>query len=224
MGRFPPVATDRTVQRWRSASGARVATTFSPVATPGSSKRVHQLKVVLRGVRPPIWRRLQVPSGMTLAELHRVVQVAMGWADYHLHQFEIGGVTYGVDDGEGWGPAPEDEGHTRLDRVAGKGTRFTYEYDFGDGWEHVVTVEDVLDAEAGARYPVCTAGKRACPPEDCGGVWGYEAFLAAVADPDHEEHEDLLEWAGGQFDPEYLDLVAVNRALASAGRRTVSRS
>lgn len=189
-----------------------------------SSARIHQLKVVLRGARPPIWRRLQVPSDMTLAELHRVVQVAMGWQNYHLHQFEIAGVTYGVDDGEGWGPAPEDEGRTRLDRVAGKGTRFTYEYDFGDSWEHVITVEDVLDAGPGRTYPVCIAGKRACPPEDCGGVWGYEGFLAAVADPDHEEHEQLLEWAGGQFDSEYLDLAAVNRAFAARGQRTVSRA
>ncbi len=189
-----------------------------------SSKRIHQLKVVLWGARPPIWRRLHVPSDMTLAELHRVVQVAMGWQDYHLHQFEIAGVTYGVDDGEGWGPVPEDEGRTRLYRVAGKGTRFTYEYDFGDSWEHAITVEDVLDAEEGTTYPVCIAGKRACPPEDCGGVWGYEGFLAAVADPGHEEHDELLEWAGGQFDPECLDLAAVNRALAPAGRRLVSRA
>ncbi len=183
-----------------------------------SSKRVHQLKVVLRGARPPIWRRLQVPSDITLAELHRVVQVAMGWQDYHLHQFEIAGVTYGVDDGEGWGPAPEDERRTRLDRVADTGTRFAYEYDFGDSWEHAIMVEEVLDAEEATAYPVCIAGKRACPPEDCGGVWGYEEFLAAVADPNHEEHDALLEWAGGQFDPELLDLAAVNRALTPTGR------
>lgn len=151
---------------------------------------------------------------MTLAELHRVLQVAMGWDDYHLHEFEIAGVRYGTDDGEGWGPAPKDERRTRLDRVARKGTRFTYEYDFGDGWEHDVEVEDVLDAEAGEAYPACTAGERACPPEDCGGVWGYGELLAAIADPDHDEHEALLEWVGGAFDPEHLDLAGVNRVLA----------
>jgi len=186
-------------------------------ASGSSTTKVHQLKVVLRGVEPSIWRRLQVPASTTLAELHGVVQVAMGWQDCHLHQFEIAGVTYGIDDGEGWGPAPKDERHTRLDSVAGKGTGFTYEYDFGDGWEHDIDVEDVLDAEVGKAYPACIAGERSCPPEDCGGTWGYENFLAALADPDHDE---LLEWVGGEFDPEHLDLVAVNRALAPTRRRS----
>lgn len=193
------------------------------MASSGSSTRVHQLKVVLRGAEPPIWRRLQVPASMTLAELHRVLQVAMGWSDYHLHEFKIAGVRYGTDDGEGWGPAPKDERRTRLDRVARKGTRFTYEYDFGDGWEHDVEVEDVHDAEAGEAYPACTAGGRACPPEDCGGVWGYGELLAAIADPDHDEHDALMEWVGGAFDPEHLDLAGVNRVLAHTPRPTSSR-
>ncbi len=157
---------------------------------------------------------------MTLAELHGVVQVAMGWQGYHLHQFVIADVTYGVDDGEGWGPAPKDERRTRLDTLTGKGTRFTYEYDFGDSWEHDIDVEDVLDAESGKAYPACIAGDRSCPPEDCGGAWGYENFLAALADPDHGEHDELLEWVGGEFDPEHFDLVAVNRALAPTRRRS----
>jgi hypothetical protein len=193
------------------------------MAAPGSSTKVHQLKVVLRGAEPPIWRRLQVPASTTLAELHRVLQIAMGWEDYHLHQFDIGGVSYGIDDGEGWGPAPKDERRAKLARVAPKGTRFTYEYDFGDSWEHDITVEVVLDAEDDKTYPVCVAGKRACPPEDCGGVWGYEEFLAVLADPHHDEHDRFLEWAGGEFDPEHLDLPTVNRALAPARpRRTPS--
>ena len=193
------------------------------MAGSGSYTPIYQLKVALRGAEPPIWRRLQVPAGMKLAELHRALQVAMGWDDYHLHEFEVAGVRYGADDGEGWGPAPKDERRTRLDRVASKGTRFTYEYDFGDGWEHDIEVEDVLDAEAGKAYPVCTAGQRACPPEDCGGVWGYEGFLAAVSDPSHEDHERQLEWVGGEFDPEHLDLAAVNQVLAFTRRRAASR-
>ncbi|MGH9184303.1 MAG: plasmid pRiA4b ORF-3 family protein, partial [Acidimicrobiales bacterium] len=174
-------------------------------ASGSSTTKVHQLKVVLRGAEPPIWRRLQVPAAMTLADLHRVVQVAMGWEDYHLHQFEIAGVTYGIDDRQGWGPAPKDERRATLDRVARKGTTLTYEYDFGDSWDHDIKVEKVLDAEDGKSYPVCVAGERACPPEDSGGVWGYEVFLAALADPDHDEHDQFLEWVGGEFDPEHLD-------------------
>ncbi len=160
-----------------------------------------------------------MPASTTLAELHALLQAAMGWEDYHLHQFEIAGVTYSTDDGEGWGPAPKDERRARLDRVARKGTRLVYEYDFGDSWEHDIKVEDVLDAEDGKVYPACVAGERACPPEDCGGVWGYEEFLAALADSHHDEHDHLLEWVGGEFDPERLDLAAVNRALAPTGRR-----
>jgi len=193
------------------------------MAASGSpTAKVHQLKVVLRGADPPIWRRLQVPSGMTLAELHAVLQVAMGWDDYHLHQFEIAGVTYGIDDGEGWGPAPRDERRAKLDRVARKGTGFVYEYDFGDGWEHDIHVEDVLAADMGKPYPICLGGERACPPEDCGGVWGYEEFLAAIADPDHDEHDRFLEWSGGEFDPESFGLAAVNRALTPTRRRRAS--
>ncbi len=183
---------------------------------------VHQIKVVLRGAEPPIWRRLQVPASMTLADLHHVLQVAMGWGDCHLHQFTIAGVRYGIDDGEGWGLACKDERHAKLYQVARKGARFVYEYDFGDGWEHDIIVENVSPVEE--AYPVCLAGEQACPPEDCGGVWGYDDFLRALADPAHEDREELLEWVGEEFDPERFDLAAVNRALAPAGRqRTPSR-
>jgi hypothetical protein len=183
---------------------------------------VHQIKVVLRGAEPPIWRRLQVPASMTLADLHHVLQVAMGWGDCHLHQFTIAGVRYGIDDGEGWGLACKDERRAKLYQVARKGATFGYEYDFGDGWEHDIFVENVIPVEA--AYPVCLAGERACPPEDCGGVWGYDDFLRALADPAREDGEELLEWVVGEFDPERFDLAAVNRALAPAGRqRTPSR-
>lgn len=158
---------------------------------------------------------------MTLARLHDVIQMAMGWDDYHLHEFEIGGVRYGINDGEGWGPPPKDERRARLHHVAPVGTTVAYQYDFGDCWDHDIEVEAVLPAEAGQRYPVCLAGEGACPPEDCGGTWGFAELLEVLADPDHEEHERMLQWVGGAFDPEHFDLAAVNETLSFIAARRV---
>jgi hypothetical protein len=167
-------------------------------------KNVYQLKVTIVDTKPPVWRRVVVPAELTLAGLHDVFQAAFGWWDQHLHEFEIGGVRYGLDDGEGWAP-PKDERRTRLAEVAVAGSSFLYVYDFGDDWRHKVVVEKVFPAEPGVRYPLCTAGRRAGPPEDCGGPWGYRDFLIAIADPAHEEHESMLEWVGGRFDPEAFE-------------------
>lgn len=179
---------------------------------------VHQVKVTLRGVRPPIWRRLQVPSTIDLRRLHDVIQEAMGWTQSHLYAFEIDGEQYGE-------PSPYDDLGTRsakaaqLRRIAPEaGNKFLYTYDFGDNWEHLIQVEKVLPPERGATYPRCLTGKRACPPEDIGGIWGYQRFLEAIADPEHPEHEELLEWVGGSFDPAAFDVQAVNAALATLGR------
>jgi Plasmid pRiA4b ORF-3-like protein len=167
-------------------------------------KRAYQLKVTIVGTKPPVWRRVLVPEDITLARLHGVFQAAFGWWDCHLHEFEIDGVRYGIDDGEDWRP-PKDERRARLGNVAKAGSSFLYVYDFGDDWRHKVVVEKVLAGAAGRKYPSCTGGRRACPPEDCGGVWGYEEFLAAIGDPEHDEHESMLEWVGGSFDPEAFD-------------------
>jgi hypothetical protein len=177
---------------------------------------VHQLDVTLDDVEPPVWRRVEVPSSITLAGLHTVIQQAMGWQDYHLHQFEIGDTVYGVDDGEGWGPPIVDEKRTRLGDVAPEGTAFSYQYDFGDSWEHLVNVEQVAAPVGGTSYPRCVDGERACPPEDCGGAWGYAELLDALADPRHERHEELVEWVGGSFDPAKFDLEDVNARLRRA--------
>lgn len=168
------------------------------------TKRVYQLKATIIGTKPAVWRRLVVPEDITLARLHDVLQAAFGWWDCHLHEFEIGGVRYGVDDGEDWSP-PKDERRARLNTLVKTGTSFLYVYDFGDDWRHKVVVEKVFPGTAGTKYPACTGGARACPPEDCGGVWGYEEFLAAIAEPDHDEHDSMLEWVGGSFDPEAFD-------------------
>jgi len=132
---------------------------------------IYRLKVSLRGIRPPIWRRFQVPADMTLRKLHDCLQEVMGWTDSHLHQFEAGGVIYGTPDAD-FGVATINETRARLEQVLRRPKdRLTYEYDFGDGWEHDVVLEGILPPAPAARYPIVEDGKRACPPEDCGGGW-----------------------------------------------------
>lgn len=181
--------------------------------TPKSQRAgsVYQLKVTLKDIRPPVWRRLLVPE-CSLAKLHEVIQVAMGWENYHLYDFEAGGKRYtdprGMDELD-----MEDAGRARLSQVAPKEkVKLRYTYDFGDNWQHEVLVEKVLPPEEGRTYPVCIAGKRACPPEDVGGPWGYMEFAEAIRDPEHERHEEFLEWRG-EFDPEAFDPDAVNKEL-----------
>jgi hypothetical protein len=180
--------------------------------------QVYQLKITLRGIKPPVWRRAQV-NDCTLAKLHDIIRTCMGWDDYHLHEFDIGGERYGDprqwQDDFGGEVEVGNEGKVKLGQLVAQGIKkFTYVYDMGDNWGHTIQVEKVLDAEPGARYPRCVAGKRACPPEDCGGPWGYGDFLGAIQDPRHERHEELLEWVGGEFDPEAFDIEAINEGLA----------
>jgi hypothetical protein len=179
--------------------------------------QVYQLKVTLRDIKPPVWRRVQVKD-CTLAKLHEVIQTCMGWDDSHLHEFDIGGERYGDprqwQDDFGGEREVGNEGKVKLSQLVAQGVKkFSYVYDMGDHWGHTIQVEKVLDAGPGVRYPRCTAGKRACPPEDCGGPWGYGDFLEAIQDPRHERHEELLEWVGGGFDPEAFDIEAVNEGL-----------
>jgi hypothetical protein len=184
-----------------------------PPRKAAAPSRVYQLKITLKGSKPPIWRRVEVADDITLAKLHHIIQAAMGWTDSHLHMFSFGRVSYGVPD-PGYDEDVRDERRYKLSQllVAPKEKLF-YEYDFGDSWTHEVLLEKVLPPEPGATYPRCTAGKRACPPEDCGGVWGYAEFVEAIADPEHEQHEELLAWVGGEFDPEQFDVGEANAAL-----------
>jgi hypothetical protein len=182
---------------------------------------VHQLKVTLLHLSPPVWRRLAIPSDMPLGALHYVLQLAMGWDDSHLHDFRVGKTTYGDPEMlEELGDA--DEWEASLAEVAPRrGSRLRYTYDYGDNWEHDIVVEQVGPPMPDVRYPVCVAGERAGPPDDCGGVWGYADLLEALADPNHPEHGWMLEWAGGPIDPEAFDLDEVNKRLArlpSGGR------
>ena len=182
---------------------------------------VYQMKVTLRGTKPPIWRRIQVAADTDLAELHDILQIVMGWEEAHLHQFIIGGEYYGVPS-----PTPfasvfdaemaEERGVKLAQVVSGEKSTFVYEYDFGDSWEHRIVLEKILPSEEGKRCPVCVAGKGACPPEDCGGVWGYYDLLDVVQDPEHPDHDEMLEWLGGDLDPDAFDLEQVNRQLQKA--------
>ena|SRR2546421_4046800 len=166
---------------------------------------IHQLKVTLVGSRPPVWRRIQVASSVLLGELHHTLQSAMGWENYHLHVFEVNGVQYGEPHPDDWHPV-RNEARITLKGVAPRaGDGFMYTYDFGDNWEHRVLVEKILPAEPGKTCPLCLAGKRACPPEDCGGVWGYQELLVALADPQHPDHDQYREWVPEDFDPESFD-------------------
>ena len=183
------------------------------MAQPGDA--LLQLRITLADVAdPPVWRRVLIPSAYPLDRVHRVIQATMGWQDYHLHAFRIGDETYAA-------PDPDDEmgylDETKFrfgDLVAGV-DRIDYEYDFGDGWEHALVVEARAVAQDGAVYPACVAGEGACPPEDCGGSPGFAEFKAALAGPPSTERDELLEWAGGDYDPGRFDLSAANSAVSA---------
>jgi len=186
---------------------------MASIKKPKKLRNVYQIKISLRGIRPPIWRRLEVFSDITLDKLHLIFQLVMGWGNYHLHQFTIGGEEYGQSDPDN-DLEVNDEKKVKLYQVVpGEKFKFSYEYDFGDYWEHMVLVEKILPVEKEKHYPNCSKGKRACPPEDVGGVWGYTDFLETIKDVNHSEHEDMLEWVGGEFDPEEFDMKYVNEHL-----------
>jgi hypothetical protein len=175
---------------------------------------VYQIKVTLKGVKPPVWRRLLVSGNTDLSLLHRIIQVAMGWTNSHMHQFVVGLESFGV-------PHPEFEDEMQSENGVRIGSlltaekdSMTYEYDFGDGWEHKIVLEKILPHKPGESIPTCTGGRRACPPEDVGGVYGYADFLKVYGDANHPEHDEMVEWAGESFDPERFDAAEVNRILS----------
>ena len=180
-----------------------------------------RIRIVLEDIEPFIWRRVLVPADMNLARLHDVIQVAMGWQDYHLYEFLVGDRRYGGPD-----PSFEDpefkvyrDTNVKLEGIVGRGIdRFTYAYDFGDNWTHSVILEESMAADPDVLYPAYVDGERRCPPEDVGGVPGFYEFLDAISDPTHEEHEHLLQWIGGSYDPEKFDVYRIRLGLENIAR------
>ena len=172
-----------------------------------------QLKITLEGSKPPIWRRVQV-GDCTLDVLHDIIQTAMGWEDYHLHMFEWDGNCFSHPEAQLDGDDC-DETRVLLSQLVADGCKkLRYWYDFGDDWWHAITIEKTLKPKRNDRFPTCLKGVGACPPEDCGGIWGYLEFLEAIRDPKHDRHSELVAWAGDDFDPTHFDIDEVNVALA----------
>jgi len=169
--------------------------------------QVYQIKITLSGSEPAIWRRFLIEPNANLFELHQAIQNIMGWTNSHMHQYRKGKIFYSKLD-------EEDENKFKIFQVFDKlKAKLAYEYDMGDGWEHILVLEKILPREDKIKYPICLEGAMACPPEDCGGIYGYYNLLEIIKNPDHEEHEDMMEWMGDDFDPEEFNLDAINQDL-----------
>lgn len=196
-------------------------------------KSRYQIKVTLENIRPPIWRRLLVPSDCTMDALHCAIQTAMGWSDTHLYAFRTKNRHIEIPDPDnmwdaGWSsrPKPEDSAKVHFSEVAKPGEKIHYDYDFGDNWEHTILIEEATETDdISARKAVCLKGKRTCPPEDCGGPWGYQRLLELLATPKREldgDEKQTVEWIGGEWDAEAFDLDEVNQTLADWKTNQVS--
>jgi len=179
-----------------------------------TARPIYQLKVTLIDSQPPIWRRVQVDSSVTLERLHHTLQVLMGWTNSHMHGFRIPQPAQRAQRRRLIPVESADEKATRLGDLLRRPKDWcVYDYDFGDGWEHQLFLEEVVARSPSARYPMVLAGRGACPPEDVGGLPGYHHFLQVMNDPKHPEHEDMLDWAGGSFDPTAFNAHEINRAF-----------
>ncbi len=177
--------------------------------------KILELDIVLQGSKPKIWRRVLVPEGFSFHHLHYTIQLAMGWTDSHLYQFITGrnqryiGVPFDDDFGE-----MEDSRKIKIKSLLNAPKdKILYEYDFGDSWKHIVEVKKVHQAEKGKKYPVLIGGAMACPPEDCGGIWGYQELVENLKMKGTDEYEELVEWLGGEFDPNEFDMAKINEMI-----------
>lgn len=184
------------------------------------TETIVRLRISLDDVEPEIWRTIEMPTTGSLKLLHDVIQAAMGWEDYHLWHFEAGNRRYGVPNAEWADHNLAAAKNVKLGALVDRGVReITYTYDMGDDWRHRIVVEEIGPADAGIRYPRFVAGGRRCPPEDVGGLPGFELFLDAMGDPEHEEHSRLVEWYGGPFDPGDIDEPVAKHAVAKVANR-----
>jgi Plasmid pRiA4b ORF-3-like protein len=180
---------------------------------------IFQIQVVLLGFKPKIWRRILIPSDLLLSDFHKIIQTTMGWTNSHLHHFIKNGIYYSVKfpDDDFWDNKINVDYKKKKvcisDILNIEKAKITYEYDFGDGWIHDIILEKILLFDENVKYPTCLAGKMSCPPEDCGGVWGYSDMLEILKQPDTEEYDSYIEWLGGEFDPEYFNKEEVNELL-----------
>lgn len=181
---------------------------------------IARLRAVLDDVEPPVTRLLDVPADIRLDRLHAALQAALGWTDSHLWEFRAGDVGWGIPDPD-WPDGPQDARKATLwQAIEDTGAEtLVYLYDFGDGWEHSIRILRFDDAEPGRKYPVLIEAAGRCPPEDVGGPWGYADFLDAIADPDHESHDDMTEWYGADFDPEDVPFDDLKAAVAHLAAR-----
>jgi len=181
------------------------------------TNNIYQIQVSLKGFKPKIWRRVLMQPDLSLADFHKLIQTVMGWTNSHLHQF-IKNRTYYTK------RYPGDDLWDEMDNVDYKDMlisdllkkekeKIIYEYDFGDSWEHEIVLEKIIPYDNKTKYPLCLTGKKNCPPEDCGGAWGYADMLDILNQPDHEEYESYIEWLGEEFDPEYFDKNEINKML-----------
>ena len=177
------------------------------------SDNVFQLKITLNHIKPPIWRRVLVDSDIKLPDLHKIIQTVMGWTNSHLHQFIIGNQYYSLPSDESFYKVV-DYRRIKLDSLFNTPkSNYIYEYDFGDGWEHSIVIEKILPRKKNTYYPICIDGKRSCPPEDCGGTFGYENLITIINNPEHEEYDEMMEWLGDYFDPKEFNIDEVNEFL-----------
>lgn len=192
--------------------------------------KTYQIKISLQGSKPSIWRRVLIPSDMSLPDFHKVIQTTMGWTNSHLHQFVKNRTYYSpeMEDESLWDEEDDDDlDYSKFkvsDLLKKTKDKMKYEYDFGDGWEHVVVLEKIEDERMDIKDVTCLAGENNCPPEDCGGIWGYYNLLEILKDPEHEEYEEYSDWLGDEFDPTYFDIEEVNDMLRSEDFGTIDFS
>ena len=189
--------------------------------------KTYQIKITLQGSKPSIWRRVVIPSDLSLPDFHKVIQTTMGWTNSHLHQFVKNRTYYSpkMEDESLWDEEDDDDldysKYKVSDLLRKTKDKVKYEYDFGDDWEHVIVLEKIIDESMDINDVTCLAGENSCPPEDCGGLWGYYNMLEILKDTDHEEYEEYIDWLSDEFDPTYFDIEEVNDMLGSEDFGTI---